>query len=335
VKDKGATGNGSTNDTVAIQAAINQVAGSGGTVLVPDGTYMINAVTSLFLKSNMTLRMTGGAVLKAIPNNMANYKVLNIENASNVNVIGGKVQGERAQHQGTSGEYGYGIALYASNKVVIEGVTATDMWGDGFYISRNSSNVTACSIIADNNRRQGMSIVSADGIVVKNSIFKNSNGIAPMAGIDIEPNPGETVNNVQILNSQILNNKGWGILLYGGTGPINKVTIDGNTVANNSVTGGDAEGIKVTRTSGGHRITNNIVKNNLQDGISLTSGASLNIVSGNTVTGNGIDTKNGIGILMYSNATNNTITNNTVTGNKNRNIWDLVGGNTISGNTAP
>jgi len=38
VKDKGAKGDGHTDDTAAIQAAIDEVAGTGGTVLVPKGT---------------------------------------------------------------------------------------------------------------------------------------------------------------------------------------------------------------------------------------------------------------------------------------------------------
>ena len=39
VKDKGAVGDGRTDDSAAIQAAIDAVAGTRGTVLVPDGVY--------------------------------------------------------------------------------------------------------------------------------------------------------------------------------------------------------------------------------------------------------------------------------------------------------
>ena len=54
VKDKGALGNGRSNDTAALQAAIDAVAGSGGTVFVPDGVYLIDAVTAPRLFSGRT-----------------------------------------------------------------------------------------------------------------------------------------------------------------------------------------------------------------------------------------------------------------------------------------
>lgn len=335
VKNKGAKGNGSANDTAAIQAAINQVAGTGGTVLIPDGIYMINAAPmGLFPKSNMTIKMTSGAILKAMPTSSGKYSLLRIEKVSNVNVIGGKLQGERKQHQGSSGEYGYGVMIVASTNVAIQGVTAVDMWGDGFYVGSVSRNAKLCSVIADNNRRQGISIVSADGVIVKDSIFKNSNGVLPQSGVQIEPNANETVKNVQILNTQALNNKGWGLKL---TAPasgssISAVTLNGNTVTGNGI-GTSADGIAIARTSG-HRITNNIVKNNRQAGITLIAGSSNNIVTGNIVTTNGASgvVSSSIGIQMWDRATKNTVINNTVTGHKKANIRDFVGGNTITPN---
>jgi len=54
VRDKGAKGDGQADDTAALQRAIDAVGGKGGTVFVPDGTYMINAVgpTSGFVPSS-------------------------------------------------------------------------------------------------------------------------------------------------------------------------------------------------------------------------------------------------------------------------------------------
>jgi parallel beta-helix repeat protein len=334
VRDMGASGNGSTDDTAAIQAAVDRVSGSGGTVFVPDGTYLVDAATSIRLGSKMTFRMSNNAILKAMPTGDISSRLIRIMDKSDVNVIGGTLMGERYAHTGTTDMSGDGISIAGVSNIVVEGVTAKDFWEDGFYVTEwngiPSKNVKICNVIADNNRRQGMSIVSADGVIVRGSIFKNTNGTDPMAGIDIEPNLNQTVSNVQVLNSQMLSNQGYGIeLTYGtaliGKAFINNVTIDGNTVADNI-----KAGISISKTSG-HRVSNNIVKNHsLDDGIDLMSGASSNMVTGNTVLNNKV-----IGILMYGGAANNTVTNNTVTGNIKANIKDYVGGNTISGNNAP
>ena len=74
VKDKGAKGDGQTDDTAAIQAAIDEVMGTKGTVLLPKGIYMIDAVKRrLKLRNDMTLKLAEGAVLKAIPNDAEKY----------------------------------------------------------------------------------------------------------------------------------------------------------------------------------------------------------------------------------------------------------------------
>ena len=89
VKDFGAVGNGTTDDTLAIQAAIDYVSGTGidGTVIIPksSGKYIFTAIVN---KSNVTLKGTGG-VLKLKDNTCINavvnyYPIGNI-GASDVN----------------------------------------------------------------------------------------------------------------------------------------------------------------------------------------------------------------------------------------------------------
>ena len=65
VKDYGALGNGVHDDTAAFQAAINSLPSSGGTIYVPTGTYMIDAVKSIRLRSYNHLSMSSGAILKS------------------------------------------------------------------------------------------------------------------------------------------------------------------------------------------------------------------------------------------------------------------------------
>ncbi|MEY2485329.1 MAG: hypothetical protein QOH39_977 [Verrucomicrobiota bacterium] len=65
VHDYGATGNGTTNDTAAIQNAINACTGTGGSVLLTAGTYLTG---TLYLKSNMTFFIDYSASLNCTGN---------------------------------------------------------------------------------------------------------------------------------------------------------------------------------------------------------------------------------------------------------------------------
>ena len=205
-----------------------------------------------------------------------------------------------------------GVKIVNSQHVVVEGVTAKECWGDGFYVGKASGSgsvdVTLDNVISDHNRRQGLSIISVDGLVVKNSTFENTEGTSPMAGIDIEPNPGDTVNNVLITGCTLVKNYSAGIVAvaYDATF-VTKLVIDGNTVTGNGL-GGFSEGIEIHYTTG-HQVTNNIVKGNHGIGI-LLNATSGNAVTGNTVTGN-----SGRGIVDKDPTGSNTIADNSVSGN--------------------
>lgn len=236
VRDKGAKGDGQADDTSAIQAAIDAVAGTGGTVLVPGGTYMVNAVGKkrIRLKSEMTLRLARDAVIKAIPTSSKKYALLSISRVSNVTVAGGTLEGERDRHQGKVGEAGMGIRIdRGADAVTISGVTARKMWGDGFYV-QDARDVRFCGVVADGNRRQGLSIVDADGVTITDSVFKNTHGTRPSAGIDLEPNkPAHKITNIRIEGSKFLDNAGSGIQIAGKRGRVAKIEIARNTFRGN------------------------------------------------------------------------------------------------------
>jgi parallel beta-helix repeat protein len=227
--------------------------------------------------------MSSGAILRAIPNDKTGYSIIKIDGASNINVIGGTLIGERDQHFGVAGEWGMGITIRSASNLAIEDVTAKNGWGDGFYIGGASRNIKFCSVIADNNRRQGMSVISVDGMVVSNSIFKNTGGTAPQAGIDIEPNDNDAVTNVQILKSQFIDNKGLGIQIYVGLNT--KRRVDDIFIQGNTVTGNQAGGIALVN-SNYNNIKNNLVKENKHFGILLTKGTKGNLISKNSLSNN-------------------------------------------------
>jgi hypothetical protein len=231
VRQKGAKGDGRADDTRAIQSAIDAVAGTGGTVHIPNGTYMINAVGAkkLTLKSKMTLKLADRAVLKVIPNDAKSYAALTVKDASDVNIVGGTILGDRRSHKGKEGERGMGIEIGPkARRVTVAGLTATEMWGDGFYV-RDATDIAFCSVKAIANRRQGISIISGNRILVTRSEFRDTQGTAPSAGIDLEPNKhDQTVRDVEIERSKFVNNVGGGISINGWKGKIVKVRISHN-----------------------------------------------------------------------------------------------------------
>jgi polygalacturonase len=237
VRDKGARGDGRTDDAGAIQAAIDEVGGTGGTVLVPAGTYMVDAVHKkrrLSLRGDMTLKLAGDAVLRAIPNDSRKYAVLSISGASNVTVLGGTLEGDRTEHRGKDGEAGMGVRIDRGAKnITISGITSREMWGDGFYVE-DARNVKFCGVTADHNRRQGLSIVEANGVLVTDSVFKNTRGTRPSAGIDLEPDHADQkIVNVRIENSKFIDNAGPGIAIAGKRGAVAKVELSRNVFRGN------------------------------------------------------------------------------------------------------
>lgn len=285
VTTTGAKGDGSTDDTAAIQRAVTQAASAKGTVLVPDGTYMIDALKSISVPGNVTLKLSANATLKAIPNSSQDYAVLQISGA-NVNIIGGTIEGERSQHTGSGGEWGMGLNILGASHLVVEGVTAKELWGDGFYVSNSSTDVTFCGVSGLHNRRQGLSVISVNGMVVKDSTFNDTDGTAPQAGIDIEPNSGDSVQNVQILNSTANGNTGAGMFIYGSASGarVTNVTYDGNTLMNNKESGFDFY------SASNITLTNNRISGNAGYAIRIEDGVSNVTGSGNNTSGssNGI-----------------------------------------------
>ncbi len=346
-----AKGDGVTDDTAAIQQAVNAVVGTGGTVKIPIGTYMVNPVANsnagIRLGNNMTLSLDSGAILQALPTSTSNYCVLLLSGVHNVNIIGGTIIGNRSNNTITdTDENGMGIQAANSQHVVVDSVTSRDCWCDGFYVSDGSQDVTLCSVMADHNRRNGMSIVNVDGMVVRGSTFTNSTGMIESGawvsgnGIDIEPNVGETVNNVQFLGCTFSSNASEGLTVgpsIANTGQafVTNVVIDGNSAMGNGTYAGGA-GIEISNTSG-HQVINNVVSNSIGDGIFLRNGANNNLVTGNTVTGTTAAPPGGdigYGILLYQTG-GNTVTGNTVMNSSACGIRDAypTGVNTINSNT--
>jgi len=345
-----AKGDGVTDDTKAIQKAIDAVAGTGGTVEIPAGTYMVdpiaNAGAGIRLGSDMTLSMDSGAILQALPTSTSHYVLMVASGVQKVNILGGTLVGNRFSNSITdTDEDGMGLQLSRSATVFVAGVTTRDFWCDGFYVAEGCTDLAFCQIVADDNRRNGMSITSVDAMTVHDSTFKDSTGMLENgswvsgSGVDIEPNLGETANNILFSGCTFTSNYATGIifgppLAYTGQAFVTNIVIDGNTFQGNGVASGGA-GIEVTNTTG-NQISNNLVTGNAGDGIYLRNSANNNLVSGNTVSGTlaaPAPGDPGYGILLYLTG-GNTVTGNTVSQNSACGIRDAdpTRSNTFSSN---
>ncbi|WP_440279496.1 right-handed parallel beta-helix repeat-containing protein [Frateuria sp.] len=254
VRTKGALGNGVHDDTAAIQAAVDALPTSGGTVFVPAGHYMVNATKPIKLRSHTRLQMDPAATLEVIPTSNSRYMVIQIYNATDVRVVGGNLVGDRVKHLGDTGEWGYGINVTASTNVVLKNVNLSNFWGDGVWIGAKDVNkvhvrsdyVTVDGIVSSNNRRQGLSIGPSQHVYIVNSTFQGTNGTLPEAGIDIEPMTEGLTNTIRLENNTFADNHGNGIEMHAN---ISDIVIVGNTMKGNygfGVLGVSAPGVTVT-----------------------------------------------------------------------------------------
>ena len=276
----GAKGDGKTDDTdtVAIQSAVDFAANHSGIVFVPEGTYMIDALKSINLPSNLTFKLSPRATLKAMPNSSPKYSVVKIYNRQNVTVTGGTIQGERGLHTGTTGEWGMGVDIRSSMNVTIRDVIAKDCWGDGFYIGKVTGSKDEChnvklqNCIADNNRRQGCSVVSLIGGLIEGCVFSNTNGTAPEAGLDIETNPTNIIRNINVSNCIFSGNIGHGVQLSGGKAEVSSCVLSGNICQNNKISIGVYIAKEIV-------VVNNLCQSNKEDGIKIKGSTDINTVN--------------------------------------------------------
>lgn len=205
-------------------------------ILIEEGNYFVSAEAfkpALSVCSNVKLFINGNIHLEA--NDYKGSYVLNIKDAHNVSVSGrGCIYGDKDSHKGEIGEWGHGINVISSKDVSIHDFTIRNCWGDCIYIGLSSKNIEIRNCVLDHGRRQGISVTSADGVLIENSIISNVSGTNPQAAIDIEPNHYETVDNVIIRNVNCVNCEGGIETWRPKDARLGSVTIDGCSISGSS-----------------------------------------------------------------------------------------------------
>ncbi|MCG8236936.1 hypothetical protein [Tenacibaculum finnmarkense] len=190
-------------------------------VIIPNFPILIND-KGLSLRDNqkMVFKRKSKLILKSSAK--TNYEMLRVNNKTNVYIFSPKLVGDRYEHLNEKGEWGMGISIKSSNNIKIINPQIKKCWGDGIYLgqigNKINKNISINYGFIDENRRNGISVISVDGLSISNLTIANTNGTNPQAGIDFEPNANnENLNNIKIHNLYTFNNKNVGMLFVLGS----------------------------------------------------------------------------------------------------------------------
>jgi hypothetical protein len=222
VKDYGATGDGTTNDTTSIQAALNAAnAAGGGVVWVPKGTYLCNG---LVLYANCSIRGTGWAsILKQIPAAADNTYLLSAfgsgtsvaNNVTNLGVFDLQLLGRCDTDAFT--QYVHLLEFSGCSDVLVDRCLFNKWRGDAICIASNLNGgtsaerhnerirITNCKFDGGNfNNRNGITVIDGTDIQIDSCFFTNCCFTGMPGAIDIEPNnfAYHRVRNIKVLYNE-------------------------------------------------------------------------------------------------------------------------------------
>jgi len=324
VSQFGAVGDGRTNDTAAIQSALNYVKAHGGTLNFAAGhTYIISK--SLVISGASDFKIDGnGATIK-----MANgtpvqpgYMILRIDSSDHFAVTELTLDGNRA-NRSPAEVSAHNVNIKDSQDFSFSHVNSINAVTDGFRLyasdqtdqSTYTRNGLFLECRADNSFRQGMTIVNGENIQVIGGAYTNTHGTEPSAGIDVESNAGTALpgnHNILIRGATFSGNDGYGVVLSVNGHPRN-ITVEQSHFAND-----DLGAIKVSSSE--TLIQHNDFDNfsHSEHGVIYLSGVQTN--SDNTITENSFNHIHTGQAVVY--AATYSGTDNQVYGNK---YYDIDG----------
>ena len=333
-RDFGAKGDDSTNDTAALQQAVQAAAG-GRTLFIPTGIYL---TCKLILPSNITICGEGnGSVLKLLAGTFDALLTNEDWKYGNSHIVlrsmrldgnrDANVQPEESFFPDGSGQRdkSHAVNFHAVQDSLIEDLTVVDFYYDGIYLGSSVpnhyadgetdlSNGSDRNVVRHNqvigNGRNGITITrGTDNLVIGNLLQNNGVG-APDDGtenkftagaIDIEPPnsaPWYDVSRNMIQNNHVLGSRYNGIQVMGWW------TCSGLLLSSNIVSGSARHGIHVQLCSELIAQGNHVTANRATGmTFSNVKGAvvSANIANANYGTGIAVNGAQGEQIVLMGN----------------------------------
>jgi hypothetical protein len=209
--------------TAALQAAIN----SGVEKLIVDKMPSPWIVDKIQLASNQEIFFEPGVVVEAKKGAFHGKAdaLFSAWDKTNIKLIGpgATLRMQREDYDSaayTHAEWRHVLNFHGCTKVTVLGLTLSDSGGDGIYLGTgrgNSTNrdVVIRDVVCDRNYRQGISVITAENLLIENCVLKNTKGTPPAAGIDFEPNlPRERLVNCVMRKCVMEDNQGYAFHLY-------------------------------------------------------------------------------------------------------------------------
>lgn len=270
VKDYGAQGDGVTDDTAAIQAAIDAAAVAGGDVYVGPGTYVVSPGAEgrcLTLAEGTRLVGAGiGASILELADNASSATVMVYANGDNTGASELTLDGNNDRTTGTVD----GWASGNHDAVVLSAVEVREASGNGFDLRTTGKTFTVSDSVARHNTLDGMlASGQAQGVIQDSLAFGNGASGFHLGGT------------LKLLDSDAVGNAQDGILLYETDGATNALVVDGGNAQGNGegvhilgVDGYTVRGVEAfdninygidSDTARNGRIDLNIVHDNAQD----------------------------------------------------------------------
>lgn len=209
--------------TVALQSAIDSKAKS---VIVPyvGASWIVRPIR---LRSDLELIFEPGVLVLAKRGEFKGKgdSLFSADDCENITIrgYGATLRMWKRDYQSDAyekAEWRMALALRGCKNVLVEGLRLESSGGDGFYIgatekNRWCENITIRDCIAHDHHRQGISVITAQNLLVENCVFSGTSGTAPEAGIDFEPNgPEERLVNCVVRNCLFQDNAGAAMQVY-------------------------------------------------------------------------------------------------------------------------
>ena len=260
VSQFGAVGDGVTNDSVALRNAANWAASNGGDLAFDLGaTYAIT--TGMFFDGGANFHVYGqDATLRVIDGFTPSSswpQPLGFNASNDFSIRDLTIDGNRANRTPAEVWALHNIVIQDADRFLFESVRSINATTDGFFLAtyenvlnpaEQSHDGLFLNVVADNAYRNGMSIVAGHDIDIVGSSFKNSIGVWPQAGIDIEPDPGMADNSatgITFLANRFEDNIGKGLTATGFHQSIDAINVQGNYFRDNR-----AGGLQVSSSNG-------------------------------------------------------------------------------------